>query len=195
MPKPERGIGHAFLRPAESLTDFDDADRAGLPQLLLRAAADGPALLPARCRRARDRRRASGRSARGHRRLRGPLAHAARQGRLSRRDVRPGAPGKFSVGDARGMAQPLRRLPGAGRRRQPGDGAPGPGTTGLPDTPGPRGGTRETCNWIAAAAVVEGRPGTLVDYVPIYSSPIGAAFAYWSGGSDAGLGVRVGGLS
>jgi hypothetical protein len=49
----------------------------------------------------------------------------------------------------------------------------------LLDAGGPRGGTRETCNWIAAAAVAEGRPATLVDYIPIYASPIGAAFAYW----------------
>ena len=51
--------------------------------------------------------------------------------------------------------------------------------SGLLDAGGPRGGTRETCNWIAAAAVVEGTPATLVDYIPIYASPIGAAFAYW----------------
>jgi catechol 2,3-dioxygenase len=48
-------------------------------------------------------------------------------------------------------------------------GAPGPGATGLPDASGPRGGTRETCNWIAAAAGAEGRAATLIDYVPIYA--------------------------
>jgi len=58
-------------------------------------------------------------------------------------------------------------------------GAPGPGTTGPPDANGPRGGTRETCNWIAAAAVAEGIRGALLDYAPIYASPIGAAFAPW----------------
>lgn len=41
------------------------------------------------------------------------------------------------------------------------------------------GGTGETRNWIAAAAVADGRPGTVVDYVPIHASPIGAGFAYW----------------
>jgi hypothetical protein len=41
------------------------------------------------------------------------------------------------------------------------------------------GGTGEVRNWIAAAAVADGRPGTVVDYVPIYASPVGAAFAYW----------------
>jgi catalytic LigB subunit of aromatic ring-opening dioxygenase len=41
------------------------------------------------------------------------------------------------------------------------------------------GGTGEVRNWIAAAAVADGRPGTIVDYVPIYASPVGTAFAYW----------------
>jgi aromatic ring-opening dioxygenase catalytic subunit (LigB family) len=40
-------------------------------------------------------------------------------------------------------------------------------------------GTGEIRNWIAAAAVVDGMPGTVVDYVPINASPIGAGFAYW----------------
>jgi len=52
-------------------------------------------------------------------------------------------------------------------------------STGLPAPGGPQGGTRETCCWIAAAAAAEGRVGTLVDYVPVYSSPIGLGFAYW----------------
>lgn len=40
-------------------------------------------------------------------------------------------------------------------------------------------GSGEVRNWIAAAAVADGKPGTVVDYVPIYASPIGVAFAYW----------------
>jgi len=40
-------------------------------------------------------------------------------------------------------------------------------------------GTGETRNWIAAAAVADGTPGTVVDYVPVYASPCGMAFAYW----------------
>ena len=51
--------------------------------------------------------------------------------------------------------------------------------TGLPASSGPQGGTREFCNWIAAAAVVDGAPGVVLDYVPVYSSPVGAGFAYW----------------
>jgi len=41
-------------------------------------------------------------------------------------------------------------------------------------------GTGETRNWIAAVAAVEGRPGTVIDYIPINASPIGTAFAYFS---------------
>lgn len=40
-------------------------------------------------------------------------------------------------------------------------------------------GTGETRNWIAASAVVDGIPGTVVDYIPLYVSPIGIAFAAW----------------
>jgi hypothetical protein len=47
-------------------------------------------------------------------------------------------------------------------------------------SPGPQGGTRETCNWIAAAAVAA-KPATFVEYVPVYASPIGCGFAYWDG--------------
>ena len=52
--------------------------------------------------------------------------------------------------------------------------------TGMPGFGGPQGGTREICNWIAAAAVAEGKTATIVDRVPIYASPIDAAFAYFN---------------
>jgi hypothetical protein len=41
-------------------------------------------------------------------------------------------------------------------------------------------GVGEIRNWIAAAAVVDGKPGTVVDYVDINASPVGVAFAYWN---------------
>jgi Catalytic LigB subunit of aromatic ring-opening dioxygenase len=41
-------------------------------------------------------------------------------------------------------------------------------------------GTGETRNWIIVAGVVDGTPGTVVDYVPVYASPVGLAFAQWS---------------
>ncbi len=39
-------------------------------------------------------------------------------------------------------------------------------------------GTGESRNWIMAAAVAD-RPGTVIDYVPVYASPCGMGFAYW----------------
>jgi hypothetical protein len=50
--------------------------------------------------------------------------------------------------------------------------------TGLPSFGGPQGGTRESCSWIAAAAVAEGRPSEIIDYVPVYASPLGVGFAH-----------------
>ena len=50
--------------------------------------------------------------------------------------------------------------------------------TGMPSPGGPALGTRETCAWIAAAAATEGRPTTIVDYIDVWASPVGNAFAY-----------------
>ena len=55
----------------------------------------------------------------------------------------------------------------------------GRGTTGLPTPGGPQGGTRETCNWIGASAMAEGKSAEIVDYIPIYASPVAASFTYW----------------
>ncbi|HVN34729.1 MAG TPA: hypothetical protein VMU96_05675 [Casimicrobiaceae bacterium] len=41
-------------------------------------------------------------------------------------------------------------------------------------------GVGEIRNWIAAAAAVDGVPGTVVDYVDINASPVGVGFAYWN---------------
>lgn len=41
------------------------------------------------------------------------------------------------------------------------------------------GGTGETRNWIIVTGAMDGIPGTVVDYVPAYASPIGLAFAHW----------------
>jgi hypothetical protein len=62
-------------------------------------------------------------------------------------------------------------------------------STGLPGLGGPQGGTRETCCWIAAAAVADGVPATVVDYVPLYASPIGAGFVYWEFKPQGGVEV------
>ena len=54
----------------------------------------------------------------------------------------------------------------------------GPNITGMPSPGGPALGTRETCAWIAAAAVTDGSPTTIVDYIDVWASPVGNAFAY-----------------
>ena len=50
--------------------------------------------------------------------------------------------------------------------------------TGMPSPGGPALGTRETCAWIAAAAATDGCPTTIVDYIDVWASPVGNAFAY-----------------
>ena len=179
MPRPERGIGHAFLRPAESLTDFATPM---VPVFLNCYYAPQPT-----ARRCYELGAAVGEIVAAHPEpLRvavvgsGGLWHTPRAKDAYLDEAFDRAIlAAMLAGDARGMARHF-----DGYVVPVGDasqeiGAAGPGATGLPDTGGPRGGTRETCNWIAAAAVAEGRPATLVDYVPIYASPIGAAFGYW----------------
>ncbi len=50
--------------------------------------------------------------------------------------------------------------------------------TGIPQPGGPALGSRETCAWISAAAVSDGRPTTVIDYIDTWASPVGNAFAY-----------------
>lgn len=84
----------------------------------------------------------------------------------------------LKVGDARGMAEhfdsyvipPDDTSQQTSRRER--------GFTGMPSPGGPALGSRETCAWIAAAAVSEGRPTTIVDYIETWASPVGNAFAY-----------------
>ena len=85
----------------------------------------------------------------------------------------------MAAGDARGMARHFDDY-----KVPPGDRSQDVTTrsracTGMPGASGPQTVRARVCNWIAASAVAEGQPATLVDYVPVYSSPIGAAFAYW----------------
>jgi catalytic LigB subunit of aromatic ring-opening dioxygenase len=179
MPKPERGIGHAFLRPAESLTDFTTPI---VPVFINCYYAPQPTAL--RCYQLGAAVRQIIDEHPDHLRVAvvgsGGLWHTPRARDAYLDETFDGAILKaMTAGDARGMARCFDdyAVPAGDASQE--IGAPGPGATGLPDAGGPRGGTRETCNWIAAAAVVEGAPATVVDYIPIYSSPIGAAFAYW----------------
>jgi hypothetical protein len=180
LPNPERGMCHAVMRPAQTLGDFTIpvvpvlVNHYFAPQptamrsyQLGRAVAEIIAELPL------DLRIAVCGS--------GGMWHT------------PEAPGAWlneefdrtlldllKVGNARGMAEyfdgyhvpeddssQLQYLTQRSRN-----------VTGMPGFGGPQGGTRESCSWIAAAAVVEGRPSAIVDYVPVYASPLGVGFAY-----------------
>jgi 3-O-methylgallate 3,4-dioxygenase len=179
MPKPDRGIGHAFLRPAESLTDFTTPM---VPVFLNCYYAPQPTA--ARCYRLGAAVREAIAEYPGALRVAvvgsGGLWHTPRAKDAYLDEAFDRALlAAMATGDARAMARHFDDYTVPAGDASQLVGAPGPGTTGLPDAGGPRGGTRETCNWIAAAAVAEDRPATLVDYVPVYASPLGAAFAYW----------------
>jgi 3-O-methylgallate 3,4-dioxygenase len=81
-------------------------------------------------------------------------------------------------GDARGMAEHLDSYEIPEDDESQDVSVPGRGITGMPQPGGPSFGTRETCAWIAAAAVTEGQPHTIVDYIDAWASPVGNAFAY-----------------
>jgi hypothetical protein len=179
MPKPERGVGHAFLHPAESLTDFTTpivpvfVNCYYAPQPTgLRCYQLGRAVREVVAEHPGDLRVAVVGS--------GGLWHTpgARDAYLD--EAFDQAILKLMAGgDARGMARHFDdyTIPAGDPSQAVSE--RGWSTTGLAGPGGPQGGTRETCNWIAAAAVADGQPATIVDYVPVYASPIGAAFAYW----------------
>lgn len=178
-PKTERGVGHAVLRPAESLLGLDTPM---VPVFVNCYYAPQPTAM--RC-------YALGRAVREIiTELPGDLRVAViGSGGLWHT---PGAPDAYldeefdqailrlmTAGDARGMAQYFDRYEIPVGDRSQDIGKRGRSSTGMPGPEGPQGGTRETCNWIAAAAVADGKPAVVIDYVPVYASPVGAAFAYW----------------
>jgi len=84
----------------------------------------------------------------------------------------------LAAGDARGMAEHFDSYVIPDDDTSQNTATRGRVITGMPSPGGPALGTRETCAWIAAAGVTEGRPTTIVDYVDVYASPVGNAFAY-----------------
>jgi hypothetical protein len=179
MPKPERGIGHAFLRPLESLTDLTTPV---VPVLVNCYYAPQPTGM--RCyqlgRALRDVIEAHPADLRIAVVGSGGLWHTPRAKDAYLDEAFDQAIlGYARAGDAKGMAEYFDdyRIPVGDRSQDAGERSSG--ITGMPGFGGPQGGTRETCNWIAAAGVADGTPATVVDYVPIYASPVGAAFAYW----------------
>lgn len=180
MPNPEFGLGHAFMRPSETLTDMQTPVLPVLtncyfaPQITgKRSYQIGRALREAIEAYPRDLRVAVIGS--------GGLWHTpGRKDAYLDEDFDRKELEFLQRGDAEGMAAFFDeyRVP----EGDPSQAVPpkGKSSTGLPVLGGPQGGTREIANWIAAAAVA-GKPGTLVDYVPVYASPIGCGFAYWDG--------------
>ncbi len=178
-PSSERRVGHAFLRPAESLTAlttpivpvFINCYYAPQPSALRcyqlgRAVREIVDELPGRLRVA-----VVGSGGLWHTpRARGAYLDEAFDRALLRH---------VTAGDVRAMAQHFDdyTVPADDPSQAPG--SDDNGVTGMPGASGPQGGTRESCNWIAAAALADGAPAALVDYVPVYASPIGAGFAYW----------------
>ena len=178
MPKPDRGLASGVIRTAEELTDFSlpivpvMMNLYFAPQVTgIRSYQFGRAVREAIDEMPGGLRVGVGAS--------GGLWHT------------PGMPGAWlnkefdhrtleclKVGDARGMAEHFDSyvIPAGDTSQDTGRRARN--VTGMPSLGGPALGTRETCAWIAAAAVTEGRPTTIVDYVDVYASPVGNAFAY-----------------
>jgi hypothetical protein len=178
MPKPERGIGHAILRPAESITSYDIPI---VPVLINCYYAPQPTAH--RCyefgRAIREIIEADESDLRVAVVGSGGLWHTpGAKGAYLDEDWDRGFLKYLEAGDARGMAEHFDNyaIPDGDMSQYVGE--RGRGATGMAGFGGPQGGTREACNWIVAAAVGDGTRSTIVDYVPVYSSPVGAAFAY-----------------
>ena len=178
MPNPDFGLGHAFMRPAETLTDMQTPILPVLtncyyaPQITARRSYQlGVAVREAIDEHPDDLRVAVVGS--------GGLWHTpARKDAYLGEDFDRKALDLMTKGDAKGAADyfdgytpPANDLSQAPQPR-------GGASTGMALSSGPQGGTRETCNWIAAAGVIDGTRSTIVDYVPVYSSPVGAGFSY-----------------
>jgi 3-O-methylgallate 3,4-dioxygenase len=180
MPNPEFGLGHAFMRPSETLTDMKTPVLPVLtncyyaPQITgLRSYQMGKAI------------REAIEEYPGNERIAvigsGGLWHTpARKDAYLDESFDRAELDFMARGDVEGMARYFDeyRIPeGDASQAVP---PKGKASTGMPVLGGPQGGTRETANWIAAAAVAA-KPATIVDYVPVYASPIGCGFAYWDG--------------
>ena len=178
MPKPERGIGHAFMNPASSLTDYSIPV---VPVLLNCYYAPQPTAR--RCYQLGQAVRESVEAYPGDLRVAlvgsGGLWHTpGAQDAYLDEDFDRAMLGYLEAGDIRGMAQHFDayQIPEGDRSQDISQ--RNRGSTGMPSLGGPQGGTRETCNWIAAAGAADGSRFTVVDYVPVYASPVGAGFAY-----------------
>jgi hypothetical protein len=179
LPNPERGVGHAFMRPAQELTDMQTPIVPIAMNLYF-----APQPTATRCYQLGKAVREVIDEYPGDVRVAvvgsGGLWHT------------PGRPAAWvdenfdrknldllTRGDARGMAEHFDsyRIPEGDTSQDISQRARG--ITGMPPLAfGPQGGTRETCSWIAAAGTIEGHSHPIDDYIPVYASPVDNAFAY-----------------
>jgi hypothetical protein len=179
LPNPEKGMGHAFMRPAESLTDMS---LPVVPILVNCYYAPQPTAL--RCyqlgKAVREAIEASPLDLRVAVIGSGGMWHTpGMKNAYINEEFDMSIMRALGEGDARRAAEifdsyqiPEGDLSQAHHER-------GDQVTGMPGFGGPQGGIRETCNHIAAGAVAEPSKGTMIDYVPVYASPIGAGFMVW----------------
>lgn len=178
MPKPDRGIAGGIIRTAEELTAWD------LPIVpIMMNLYFAPQPTAYRCYQ-------FGKAVRevidefpGELRVgvvgSGGLWHTPqREGAWLNVDFDHKTVDLLKVGNARGMAEHLDSYEIPLDDTSQDVSTPARGVTGMPQPGGPSFGTRETCAWIAAAAITEGRPHTIVDYIDVWASPVGNAFAY-----------------
>jgi hypothetical protein len=179
-PKPERGgLGHAFVRPAEEITDMTVPI---VPILMNVYYAPQPTGM--RCYQL-------GRAIRD---IIDKMPGDLRVGVVGSGGLwhTPGTKGAWlntefdlrnlellKAGDIRGMAEHFDSYVIPEDDTSQDFLKSGHGITGMPMVAhGPQFGTRETCAWISAAAVADGSTTTIVDYIDAYASPVGNAFAY-----------------
>jgi hypothetical protein len=180
MPKPEKGVGHAFLRPAESVLEMKTPV---VPVLLncyyapqptaVRCYEFGKAVKQAIEEYPEDLRVVVIGS--------GGLWHTpgAKEAWLDE-DFDRTSLQFLEAGDIRGMAEHFDNYDIPDGDASQFIGEKGRGATGMPGFGGPQGGTREICNWITASAVADGHKSTIVDYIPVYASPVGVSFSWCS---------------
>src|SRR6266567_3055851 len=179
MPKPDRGIASGIIRPAEELTDWH------LPIVpIMMNVYFCPQPTAVRCYEL----------GRAVRQVIDEYPDDLRVGVVASGGLwhTPGQKGAWlneefdrrtldllKLGDARGMADYFESYVVPADDPSQEIATPRRNVTGLPAVgSGPQFGSRETCTWISAAAVSEGLPTTIVDYIPVYASPVGNAFAY-----------------
>ncbi|MPZ48093.1 MAG: hypothetical protein GEU75_02065 [Dehalococcoidia bacterium] len=179
MPKPDRGLAGGVIRTAEELTEFPDLPV--VPVMMNLYFAPQPTGL--RCYQ-------FGKAVRevidefpGDLRVgvvgSGGLWHTpGAKGAWLNTDFDHAVLDYLKVGDIKGMAEYFDNYVIPEDDISQDTNSRGRNTTGMPSPGGPALGTRETCAWIAAAAVTDGRPTTVVDYIDAYASPVGNAFAY-----------------